>query len=193
MATPTQGRTRPEIVARGVHAGVDTLAAGRHPLGMDPAVIVRPARRDELPQLGELAARLVRFHHAIDPLRFILVEGVAEGYTRWFGKELDNPQAVLLTAVEGEGPLLGYAYGRLEARDWNLLLDRHAALHDILVCESARGRSVGKGLLAAFCAEMKARGAPRVVLHTATSNTTAQGLFRAAGFRPTMVEMTLEL
>ena len=34
---------------------------------------------------------------------------------------------------------------------------------------------------------LKARGAPRVVLHTATSNTTAQALFRAKGFRTTML------
>jgi len=160
---------------------------------MDPTVTIRPARPAELAQLGELAARLVRFHHAIDPLRFLLVDRVAEGYTRWFGKELDNPDALVLTAAEGDGPPLGYAYGRLEARDWNLLLDRHAALHDILVTEEARGRGVGRGLLAAFCATMKLRGAPRIVLHTATSNLAAQGLFREVGFRPTMMEMTLEL
>jgi ribosomal protein S18 acetylase RimI-like enzyme len=162
---------------------------------MDPhaTLTVRPARRDELQPLGELAAALVRFHHAIDPLRFLLVDDVARGYARWFGKELDNPDALLLVAVDGEGPPLGYAYGRLEARDWNLLLDRHAALHDILVTDDARGRGVGHRLLDAFCDAMKSRGAPRVVLHTATSNTTAQALFRAKGFRTTMLEMTLEL
>jgi hypothetical protein len=33
-------------------------------------------------------------------------------------------------------------------------------------------------------------GAPQVVLHTADRNETAQRLFAAAGFRPTMLEMT---
>lgn len=155
---------------------------------------VRAATREDLPRLGELAESLVRLHHALDPLRFFLPERVAEGYRWWFGRELEDPDAVLLVATEGAGgEILGYAYGRVEAKDWNLLLDRHAALHDILVDESARRRGVAEALIEAFVARVRARGAPRVVLHTAVQNERAQALFRKVGFRPTMVEMTLEV
>jgi hypothetical protein len=37
-----------------------------------------------------------------------------------------------------------------------------------------------------------AKGAPRIVLHTAASNADAQALFARLGFRRTMVEMTRE-
>jgi ribosomal protein S18 acetylase RimI-like enzyme len=37
------------------------------------------------------------------------------------------------------------------------------------------------------------RGTPRLVLHTATQNQTAQRLFARFGFRTTMLEMTREL
>jgi ribosomal protein S18 acetylase RimI-like enzyme len=61
------------------------------------------------------------------------------------------------------------------------------------VVPEARTRKLGERLLQAFLAEAGARGAPRVVLHTATANTTAQALFARCGFRTTMLEMTCEL
>lgn len=160
---------------------------------MSEGVTVRAATREDLGPLGEMAAALVRFHHAIDERRFFMAAGVEQGYRRWFGKELENPDAVLLAGVGADGAVLGYAYGRVEERDWNQLLGRHAALHDILVKPEARGTGLGRALLDAFCAEVKGRGAPRVVLHTAYTNAVAQSLFKARGFRPTMIEMTLEL
>ena len=40
---------------------------------------------------------------------------------------------------------------------------------------------------------LRSRGMPRVMLWTADQNVPAQQLFTRLGFRPTMVEMTLEL
>ncbi len=99
----------------------------------------------------------------------------------------------MLVAARSDGSVEGYLYGRIEERDWNLLLDEHAALHDILVRDDARGLGLGRRLVAAFIERVKARGVPRVVLHTAVGNERAQRLFRAVGFRPTMLEMTLDL
>jgi ribosomal protein S18 acetylase RimI-like enzyme len=48
-------------------------------------------------------------------------------------------------------------------------------------------------LLTATLAELKGRGAPRVVLSTAQGNEAAQHMFESAGFRRTMIEMTREL
>jgi ribosomal protein S18 acetylase RimI-like enzyme len=57
----------------------------------------------------------------------------------------------------------------------------------------ARGRGIGRRLLDATLAFLKSRGASRVVLSTAEGNVAAQKLFASAGFRRTMIEMTLEL
>ncbi len=156
-------------------------------------VDVRAATDGDLEQLGQMAGALVRFHHAIDPRRYLLVDRVEEGYREWFRTEMQSPDArVLVAETAGGGSLLGYAYGRVEAREWNLLVDRHGALHDVMVRTEARGLGVGRALVLAFCEAMKALGAPRVLLHTAYTNTAAQGLFLGVGFRPTMVEMTLD-
>ncbi len=152
---------------------------------------VRRAVASDQQVLGKLAAELVRFHHAIDPERFFLPTGVEEGYRRWLGTELANADAVVLVAELG-GEVVGYVYGRLEERDFNMLLSAHAALHDVLVIDRAKRTGAGEALITEFARLAAERGVPRVVLHTATSNERAQRLFRKLGFRDTMLEMTLE-
>jgi ribosomal protein S18 acetylase RimI-like enzyme len=155
-------------------------------------VEIERATRGELPTIAKLAGALVRQHVAFDAKRFLFVDDPESGYEWWFDKELANPKALILRA-KLDGEIVGYAYAREEPRDWNALLDAHGALHDILVTESARGRGIGRKLLERVLTEMKARGAPRVVLHTATDNHAAQKLFASLGFRQTMLEMTCEL
>ncbi|UJR78874.1 GNAT family N-acetyltransferase [Sandaracinus amylolyticus] len=155
------------------------------------ALVVRAATENDLPAMAAMAADLVRFHHALDPARFFLARGVEQGYREWFGRELPRANTILLVATKDDA-IVGYAYGRVEGRDWNMLLDKHAALHDVFVSEDARGTGAGERLVRAFCARARALGAPRVVLSTATSNTRAQKVFARCGFRPTMIEMTRE-
>lgn len=154
---------------------------------------IRPMERGDLAAVGELAGALVRMHHAVDPKRFLLVDGVERGYARWFGSQLGRDGVVLLVAVEdASGEIVGYAYGSLEPRDWNMLLDEHGALHDVFVLEKARGAKLGERLVRETCARLEAAGAPRVVLSTMVSNEPAQRLFAKCGFRATMIEMTKE-
>lgn len=150
------------------------------------------ATERDLPAIARLAGVLVRQHYGFDAKRFLFIDDPESGYAWWFAKELRNKQALILCA-KLSGKVVGYAYARKEPRDWNALLDAHAALHDILVDESARRRGVGRQLLEGVLAAMKARGAPRVVLHTAVQNESAHRLFEALGFRRTMLEMTCEL
>jgi ribosomal protein S18 acetylase RimI-like enzyme len=153
------------------------------------SLLIRPAREVDLPRVAELAAQLVRMHHDADPSRFLLVDRVEEGYAWWLARELARSQAVVLVASEDER-IVGYAYGTLEDRDWNLLLDAHGAIHDVLVTEEVRRRGVGRKLVEALLLALEKLGAPRVVLSTMVQNEAAQRLFRQIGFRPTMLEMT---
>jgi ribosomal protein S18 acetylase RimI-like enzyme len=117
---------------------------------------------------------------------------VERGYEWWLGRELPRDGVVILVAIVGD-QIVGYTYSTIEERDWNLLLDAHAGLHDIYVDEDQRGAGVGARLLDATIAELTRLGAPRLVLMSATQNVAAQRLFAKHGFRPTMVEMTREL
>ncbi|WP_437677628.1 N-acetyltransferase family protein [Sorangium sp. So ce131] len=162
---------------------------------MSPSLTVRPAARADMPAVARFAAQLVRLHHALDPHRFMCLEPLEPGYERWLTGELANPGAAIVVAEQAgaEPELVGYAYGRREPRDWNSLLDTCGVLHDLYVAEPARRLGAGAALLEATIARLRALGAPRVVLHTATQNAAAHRLFERLGFRRTMIEMTLEL
>ena len=158
---------------------------------------LRDAVPTDAPALGRLAAELARMHHAWDPARFFaLREPIEPGYGRFLAGETTRAEAVVLLAVRNDPQhgerVLGYAWGRLERRDWAELLDAHGKLHDIVVAPEARGLGVGPALVRAVCARLVAMGAPRVVLTTAARNAAAQKMFAALGFRPTMIELTLE-
>jgi len=156
---------------------------------MTTEIIVRRALGADLERAAQLAGQLARLHHDTDTDRFFLPERVEQGYAGWFARELERPAAVVLVALQG-AELVGYAYGALEERDWNLLVDRHGVVHDLFVHEQARRLGVGARLLDTLIRELEALGAPRVLLHTMVSNERAQRLFRSRGFRPTLLEMT---
>ncbi|MDP8999932.1 MAG: GNAT family N-acetyltransferase [Myxococcota bacterium] len=152
-------------------------------------LVIRTARDADVPHVAKLAAQLVRMHHDADPARFLLVENVEAGYARWFARELSRPQAIILVACRN-GHVIGYAYGTLDERDWNLLIDTHGVIQDIFVANDARRHGAARMLVDALVRALGQLGAPQIVLSTMVANESAQRLFRRCGFRATMVEMT---
>jgi GNAT superfamily N-acetyltransferase len=162
-----------------------------------PSFLVREATVADLPALARLGARLARMHHRMDPRRFFVVDGMEKGYAWWLGKERRNRKAIVLAAVHlgrgGRESVVGYAYGRIEPRDWNALREECGVGIDLMVEPRARRAGIGAALVEALAAGLAARGAPRVVIQVAARNPRAQAVFGGLGFRPTMVEMTREL
>lgn len=165
-------------------------------MATSPPFLVREATEADLPALARLGARLARMHHRMDPRRFFVVEGMEKGYAWWLGKERENRKAVVLAAVRpgrgGRERVVGYAYGRIEPRDWNSLRERCGVGIDLMVEPRARGAGVGAALVEALVRGLARRGAPRVVIQVAARNLDAQAVFARLGFRPTMMEMTRE-
>jgi ribosomal protein S18 acetylase RimI-like enzyme len=155
-------------------------------------ITVRGARPGDTDALGRLGALLVALHHDFDADRFIAPRpGIERGYGRFLAAQLERPDAMVLVA-EAQGEVVGYAYAALEGPDWMALRGPAGVIHDLVVDDGRRGEGVGRRLLDAALDALAARGAPRVVLSTATQNAAAQRLFERAGFRPTMLEMTRE-
>jgi ribosomal protein S18 acetylase RimI-like enzyme len=158
-------------------------------------ITIRVARRADLPAASKLAAELVRQHHAYDPLRFMSIEPLEEGYERFLRTQIDRDGVVLLVAARqrgGDETVVGYLLGSLEGRDWSDLRDACGKIHDVDVDESVRGRGVASHLVEEAVTRLTAMGAPRVVLMVAWRNDRARRLFERLGFRPTMIEMTRE-
>jgi ribosomal protein S18 acetylase RimI-like enzyme len=155
--------------------------------------MIRLARTSDSLALGQLGAALMRKHYEFDPLRFLTPrEETADGYARFLGSVLDDPECVVFVADE-DGEIHGYVFGALEPLSWKELRGPAGFIHDLLVVENACRRGLGTELMNAALHWLRERGAPRVLLGTAAQNKPAQALFKRLGFRETMIEMTLEL
>ncbi|MBK9258731.1 MAG: GNAT family N-acetyltransferase [Polyangiaceae bacterium] len=156
-------------------------------------ICVRPASKGDLPQVARLAAQLVRLHHALDPARFFLVEPIEDGYQWFLGKEIERKESIVFVAervIDDDKSIVGYAWGRLEPRDWMELRDECGRLHEVFVELSMRRSGIGKRLVEETLQWLEAHGAPQIVLTSAWKNEGAHRFFESIGFRRTMVEMT---
>lgn len=157
------------------------------------AIIVRPAAMADMPTLGLLGSLLMALHHDFDPTRFIApTQQTSDLYAGFLESQRQRQDAIVLVA-ERQSVVAGYTYAMLEGNDLMALRGPAGVLHDLVVDSAHRRRGVGRLLVEATRVELASRGAPRLVLSTAAKNEAAQRLFAEVGFRPTMVEMTLDL
>lgn len=160
---------------------------------MTLATSIRPAVAGDEEALGRLGALLVVEHHDFDPKRFLAPRpDMAKTYGRFLASQIGQPEKLVLVA-ERDGAVVGYVFGGIEGFDYMALRGPAGVLYDLVVDAGHRREGVGSALLEAAFADLKTRGAPRVLLSTAYKNHEAQSLFERVGFRPTMIEMTREL
>lgn len=159
---------------------------------MFPAMItIRPASPSDEEPLGRFGGALMRQHHAADPLRFIQVKHPEAGYGRFLVSQLANPDSLVIVA-EDAGTVVGYVFADVETTNWMELRGPCGIVHDIYVEEAARHRGAGRALMREAIAWIRSKGRSQVVLMTKSGNQRAQHLFARLGFRPTMLEMTLD-
>jgi ribosomal protein S18 acetylase RimI-like enzyme len=157
------------------------------------SILVRRADEQDVVDLGRLGALLVAVHHDFDPSRFIPATAETPAlYADFLETRRKAADAVLLVADDG-GVVVGYAFAEIEGMDFMALRGPAGVLHDLVVDPACQGRGIGRLLVDAVRAELIANDTPRLVLSTAARNVGAQALFAALGFRPTMIEMTLDL
>jgi ribosomal protein S18 acetylase RimI-like enzyme len=155
-------------------------------------ITIRAATASDQELLGRLGGALMRQHHAADSKRFIQVEHPEAGYGRFLVSQLMNPNSLVMVA-EHSGAVVGYVYADVESTNWMELRGPCGVVHDVYVHEAARRLGAGRELMRAAIEWIRSKGRSQVVLLTKTRNEHAKHLFAALGFRPTMIEMTLDL
>jgi ribosomal protein S18 acetylase RimI-like enzyme len=154
-------------------------------------ITIRPATASDQERLGRFGGALMRQHHAADPRRFIQVDHPEAGYGRFLVSQLSNENSLVLVA-ENSGTVIGYVFADIEPTSWMELRGPCGVVQDIYVDAAARRLGAGRELLRAAIAWIRSKGRSQVVLMTKSRNEHAQRLFTTLGFRPTMIEMTLD-
>jgi len=160
---------------------------------MTSLVTIRPAVAADRAAIGRLGVLLVAEHHQFDPRRFIApIPDLAQRYGTFLITQSERAEMTVLVA-ERKGQVVGYAFAGMEGNDYMALRGPAGVVYDLVVDPDHRRQGIGRVLLAAALEALSDLGAPRAVLFTADKNHVAQALFDKAGFRRTMIEMTLEL
>jgi ribosomal-protein-alanine acetyltransferase len=122
-------------------------------------VNIRPAAREDIP-------------HVLD------VERACDTAAHWSSAEYDlvfdagaTPRTLL---VAEESMLIGFIMVRTLGPEWEI--------ENVAVSSPARGRGVGKALVAAVLSDAKHRRAESIILEVRASNVAARGLYSRAGF-----------
>jgi len=154
-------------------------------------ITIRSATASDLEPLGRFGGALMRQHHTADPKRFIQVEHPEPGYGRFLVSQISEPNSLVMVA-ERSGTVIGYVFADVESTNWMELRGPCGVVQDIYVDEAARHQGAGRKLMSAAIDWIRSKGRSQVVLLTKDRNEHAQHLFTSLGFRPTMVEMTLD-
>jgi ribosomal protein S18 acetylase RimI-like enzyme len=136
-----------------------------------PESHIRPARRSDEAELGELDCAAWSPLHAVTPRP-------QPPYDPFFDQNHRPDQ--FLVAEDTGGTVVGYV--RL-VPPTPLACNRHVRqIQGLAVDDRARGRGVGRALVRAACDEARRQGARRITLRVLAHNTPARTLYEAEGF-----------
>ena len=149
---------------------------------------IRPGRAEDIPQVLPLVAKTIAFHQGLDELRFGAVPNAHLRYEGW----MRRPDTIFFVA-EVEGRVVGFLLGAIQEEYAMYRTGRYGMLHDLWVEPEHRRCGLARGMVTAALDRFRDEGLHQARLDSAFKNKTAQALFAACGFRPSVVEMLAEL
>jgi ribosomal protein S18 acetylase RimI-like enzyme len=140
------------------------------------------------------------FHEKLDPAKYSFRGDPGEMYDGWLRARAKDRKGVFFVADAGPDDgdasrrkLVGFIVGTVTEEIPIYRIKRFGFLHDLWVEERYRHEGIGRQLVTEAVARFREIGVPQVRLDTAFANEAARALFRACGFRPSIVEMLTEL
>jgi ribosomal protein S18 acetylase RimI-like enzyme len=146
-------------------------------------VRVRPAEAREIDRLAALHSLLLA-HHAAAP-GFAPAAGSEETAREYLSRARTDPEAALLVA-DASAPLVGFVLVRVLRRAPLFAETERGEIEALLVRPEARRAGVGRALVEAGLAWLRARGLARVALQVAVGNEEGRAFWRALGFELSM-------
>ena len=157
---------------------------------------IRPATPDDVPAVLPMVEKVCAFHERLDPAKYPYLPNPAEMYRNWLTKRARDPRSVFLVAdadAEGGAGVAGFLVGTVESELSIYRLREYGFVHDLWVEEPYRNEGVARQMITLAVERFREIGVPQVRLDVLSANAPARGLFESCGFRPSTVEMLVEL
>lgn len=153
---------------------------------------IRPATPVDVPAILPLVGKVASFHENLDSAKFGYLENVQERYRSWLHDRATDPRSVLLVA-EHENAIVGFIVATVEREIPVYRLAEFGFIHDLWVDQTYRNEGLGRRLVTTVVETFRGMGVKQVRGDTAAANTAAAALLAACGFRPSTIEMLIEL
>jgi len=154
---------------------------------------IRPATPDDVPAVLPMVAKVCAFHEKLDPAKYGFRDQPERMYDRWLVTRAKDPRSVFLVAEVSAGKLVAFLVGTIEPEIGIYRLKEFGFIHDVWVEEKYRNEGIARQMVTLAVERFREIGVNQVRLDAACANQPARNLFAACGFRPSIVEMLIEL
>lgn len=151
-------------------------------------IIIRKAKKGDIPRIKELLCDVLDIHHSIRPDVF---KGGCRKYTDFELSEIISDSKRPIFVAEGEGNTLGYAFCIIkEIKDDNILRDAKTLYIDDLCVDSAmRSQGIGERIYLFVKAYAREIGCTNITLNVWEGNDSAKAFYHKMGLSPRKTEM----
>lgn len=156
-------------------------------------MIVRSAKVSDVPAVLPMVASICAMHESWDLAKYGFLPDPASRYEGWLTGLVNNPRAVFLVAEREPQKLAAFLVGTVEREIGIYRLKEFGFIHDLWVEPEYRHEGVARQMAMLAIERFGLIGVKQIRLDTAARNDPARRLFESCGFRPSVVEMLLEL
>lgn len=156
---------------------------------------IRPADAGDVPAVLPMVRKIAGMHEKLDPAKYGFRSDPGEMYRGWLASRARDRRSVFLVADAGGSPprLGGFLIGTVEREIPIYRVEEIGFIHDVWVEEDYRNEGIGRQLVTMAVERFRDIGVQQVRCDTAWANQIARDLFTACGFRPSIVEMLIEI
>lgn len=160
---------------------------------------IRPATPADVPAVLPMVANLAVLHERWDPAKYGYLPEPAEMYRGWLTSRARDERSVFLVAERTDAMLtdvpflVAFLVATVEREIPIYRLAEYGFIHDLWVEEPYRHEGIGRQMVMLAVERFKQLGVTQVRADTAACNDSARALMHSCGFRPSTIEMLLEM
>jgi len=154
---------------------------------------VRPATPEDVPSVLPMVRKIASMHERLDPAKYSFRSDPGEMYRNWLRQRAADPRAVFLIAETDKAKRVAFLIGTVEDEIPIYRVEEIGFIHDLWVDEDYRHEGVARQLVTTAVERFRDIGVKQIRCDTAWANEPARDLFKRCGFRPSTVEMLIEL